>query len=80
MNIPTHIVIDTADGFVFARDGEGHGFTAGTAAHFASLRNSELAPERRTYVVATVTPVLSAELAAAVLRGDGTPAIESGRE
>lgn len=78
MNIPTHIVIDTKDGFVFSRDGEGHGFTEGTATHFANLRNSELTPERRTYVVATVTPVLSPELAAAVLRGNDTPAIEAG--
>jgi hypothetical protein len=78
MNIPTHIVIDTKDGFVFARDHGGHGFTEATATQFANLRNSELPSERRTYVVATVTPVMSPELMAAAFRDDTTPMIESG--
>lgn len=79
MKIPSHIVIDTADGFVFARDRYGNLFDEQNANLFAEARNEGQRAERRTYVVAVVTPVMSPELMAAVVRDnlETLPQIES---
>lgn len=73
MKIPTHVVIDTHDGWTFWKDADNRMFTERTATSFAALRNSEMKPEHRSYVVATVTPVESPELSTAVLREQDTP-------
>lgn len=77
--MPTHIVVDLQDGWVFAKDADGRHFTEATATHFAATRNNEMKDEFRTYVVASVTPVESPEYLAALAQGEtGTLAVSSG--
>lgn len=40
--VPTHIVVDTRDGYIFGRDSFGTPFTHEIANRFAAVRNSEL--------------------------------------
>lgn len=61
MRMPTHIVIDTTDGWTWARDRNGNPFTDETAHAWAKLLNDERKPERRTFIVAVVTPEMSPE-------------------
>lgn len=75
MRLPTHIVIDVSDGWVFARDHNGKLFTENTAKHFAAARNNEVEDEFRTYVVAAVTPLRSAEYLAALAQTADTDMI-----
>jgi hypothetical protein len=78
MKMPTHIVIDTRDGWTWARDVDGHPFTETTATLYAALLNDNSKPEYRTYIVAVVTPVMSPELTQALVKDatQGLPAIE----
>jgi hypothetical protein len=48
---PTHIVVDTQDGFVFSKDADGVLFTESIAWSFANKRNLERKAEFRTYQV-----------------------------
>ena len=80
MMMPTHIVIDTRDGWTWARDRDGHPFTEATATTFRDLLNGDLKPERRTFIMAAVVPVMSRELTAALVKDatQGRAAIGSG--
>jgi hypothetical protein len=66
MRMPTHIVIDTRDGWTWARDRDGHPFTETTATTFRDAMNEVANPAKRTYVMAAVVPVMSPELTAAL--------------
>lgn len=77
MRMPTHIVIDLHDGFVFARDAGNYLFTEQTATQFTKERNDEMKPEHRSYIVAAVTPLMSPELMAASIRNN-QPELEAG--
>jgi hypothetical protein len=55
---PTHVVVDTRDGFTWARDGDGTPFTEGTARAFTAQRNAELAEPGRTYRTFALLPML----------------------
>lgn len=81
MNIPTHIVVDTKDGFVFSRDRYGNLFDEENATRFAEIRNHELPDEHRTYVVCIVAPVNSPELVQALIREvqETHPQLEEGQ-
>lgn len=47
----THVVVDTHDGYTFAKDQEGNLFDQASAIRFATLRNREMKPEHRKYRV-----------------------------
>lgn len=51
MKYPSHVVVDTTDGYVFRAGSDGELFTLETAAAFARERNAEMKPEYRTYAV-----------------------------
>lgn len=53
---PTHIVVDTRDGYDYRAASDGVLFGAETARAFAEQRNAELKPEFRTYVVRRLVP------------------------
>jgi hypothetical protein len=54
---PTHIVVDTIDGYVFKGDSLGDLFNQERATRFADERNAEMKPEYRSYrVFALVDP------------------------
>jgi len=55
--VPTHVVVDTRDGYTFARDHRGALFTAETAREMADLRDAELHRDFRTYKVFALTEV-----------------------
>jgi hypothetical protein len=80
VNIPTHIVIDTRDGWTWARDRDGNPFTEETATTFYHQMNDDSRFDHRTYIMAAVTPVMSKELMAAVIRDnqETAPQIEQG--
>jgi hypothetical protein len=81
MRMPTHIVIDTRDGWTWARDRNGNPFTEGTATVFRNLLNDSGNTEGRTYVMAAVTPVMSRELMAAIVKhGQHTQPMIEGKE
>lgn len=42
---PTHVVVDTRDGYTWAFDADAKPFTYHTASKFADVRNSERKPE-----------------------------------
>jgi hypothetical protein len=48
---PTHVVVDTLDGYVFRAGGNGILFDKQSATEFASLRNSERKPQYQSYKV-----------------------------
>src|SRR5581483_12449060 len=48
---PTHVVVDTRDGYTWAKDGHGQPLTEETAAQMAQAYNDEMKPEYRTYQV-----------------------------
>jgi hypothetical protein len=51
MTAPTHVVIDTRDGYVYRAGSDGILFTGRTARAFRDHRNAGLKPEHRTYEV-----------------------------
>ena len=51
MKYPTHVVVDTTDGYVFSAGSDGKLFTELTVKIFASMRNAEMKPEYQSYVV-----------------------------
>ncbi len=51
MRFPSHVVVDTIDGYVFKAGSDGELFTLETATAFARERNSERKPQHRTYAV-----------------------------
>jgi hypothetical protein len=54
---PTHVVVDTIDGYVFKGDSLGDLFNQERATAFAAVRNAELKPEFQSYkVFALVAP------------------------
>lgn len=53
---PTHIVVDTRDGYLYRAPSDGVLFTAATARAFAESRNAEMKPEHRTYAVRRLVP------------------------
>ena len=54
---PTRVVVDTQDGYTFAKGSDGELFDQATAEAFASARDAEMKPEYRTYqVFALVRP------------------------
>lgn len=71
MKIPTHIVVDMQDGWVFAKDHNGNLFTEHTAKSFVDTRNDEMKDEHRTYIMATVTPQRSPEYLTALAQTAG---------
>lgn len=48
---PTHIVVDTRDGYLFGAGSDGIPFNLATATKFTKTRNSNQKPEYRTYEV-----------------------------
>lgn len=52
--VPTLVVVDAADGFVFTKDGEGQFFTDETAHEFVAVRNAAL--DTPTYKIFRLTP------------------------
>lgn len=81
MRMPTHIVIDTYDGWVWSRDRDGNPFTEETAREWRDVLNDERNPTKRTYIMAAVTPVMSPELMTAITgdvdRGRTVAALEA---
>lgn len=74
MRIPTHIVIDTTDGWTWARDQQADPFTESTATEWAAILNAErktvdekMGRTRTGFIVAAVTPVMSEELMTALI-------------
>jgi hypothetical protein len=57
MTYASHVVVDTQDGYTFAKGADGNLFTAATAAAFAAQRNAEMKPQYRSYQVFALTPV-----------------------
>jgi hypothetical protein len=51
MKYPTHIVVDTIDGYVFSANRYGVLFDKEDAVRFARERNAEMKPQHRTYAV-----------------------------
>lgn len=47
----SHVVVDTADGYMFWRGADGKHFDKRAAAEFARARNAAMKPEHRTYQV-----------------------------
>lgn len=86
MNIPTHVVIDTEDGWTWWRDAHGLPFVEDTATAWAAVMNEERkfvdktnGTERSGFIVAAVTPVMSPQLMAAAVKPQQTmPMIEQG--
>ena len=60
----THVVVDTQDGYTFAKGSDGELFGEATATAFAAARNAEMKPEYRTYRVFALVPPALAEYAA----------------
>jgi hypothetical protein len=52
----SHVVVDTQDGYTFAKGADGNLFTAATAAAFAAQRNAEMKPQFRSYRVFALVP------------------------
>ena len=48
---PTHVVVDTCDGYVFRSGHDGVLFTVDSAQAFADHRNAEMKPEYASYAV-----------------------------
>ena len=59
MTRPTHLVMDTRDGFIYSRDSSGRPFNKERAIQFARDRNSEMKPGYRNYAVFELAPVFS---------------------
>jgi hypothetical protein len=57
--IPTHVVMDTSDGFIWWRDSLAQGFTLASATAWAHDSNAVMKPEHRTYRVYALTEVTS---------------------
>jgi len=68
MILPTHVVIDLADGWTWSKDGDGNPFTETEAHRFCDILNDERKPEHRTFIVATVTPLRSPEFLTVLAR------------
>jgi hypothetical protein len=58
---PSHVVVDTRDGYVFRTDSDEYLFDAETAAAFAKRRNPQLNPELGSYWVFKLVPEASPE-------------------
>ena len=50
------------DGYTWAKDRHGNPFTEETATEFRDMLNDERKPDKRTYIMAAVSPVMSPEL------------------
>jgi hypothetical protein len=59
--IPTHVVMDTSDGYIWWRTSMDVPMTLVLATAFAHDRNAEMKPEHRTYRVYALTEVPAAE-------------------
>lgn len=72
----SHVVVDTHDGYTFAKGADGELFDAETAAAFADQRNAEMKPEHQLYEVFALvdTAVHVAGLALARAVADASPA------
>jgi hypothetical protein len=55
--IPTHVVMDTSDGFIFWRDRLAQPFTLAAAIAFARESNSHMLPNHRDFRVYALTEV-----------------------
>ena len=56
MKYPTHVVVDTHDGYPFWAGADGELFTLESATAFARERNAEMKPEHRTYALFRLEP------------------------
>jgi len=53
---PTHVVVDTRDGYTWFMGEDGRPMVEATAGRFATKRNDELPRERQTYRVFALVP------------------------
>jgi hypothetical protein len=59
--IPTHVVMDTSDGFIWWRDSLAQGFTLASATAWAHDSNAVMKPEHRTYRVYALAQVIACQ-------------------
>ena len=58
---PTHVVVDTLDGYTWSRDEESRPFNADTAVEYARERNEALVTTHRSYQVFVLHPLTDPE-------------------
>lgn len=71
MKYPTHVVVDTIDGYTWAKDMRGESFTQLTATGFARAMNQTRKPGHKTYALFRLVPEYSLEHGQYTLSDDG---------